>query len=260
VELNADIVILKTNFHNETKILVEQVVEVNNSVSDIQKKIKVLENYKVNNNSTVTDTKRYQEEKVIKFDPCKTGSKNININSSFGKNINKVTFQKHCNSKHASIYKGSEEYDHECPPCSDRFTTIEAFNEHKADHLKEIESMDIRSLTNGHDIFECNLCSFESGNDDSVKEHMIEHVNAAPKKAEETVKQSNDDNMGSFESGYGDSLKEDAIHHVMPLSQTEKDKDKEITAKTMSQLLLEEFDSNYIGSDSDTGESEGEKD
>ena len=84
MELNADIVILNTNFHNETKILVEQVVEVNNSVSDIQKKIKVLENYKVNNNSTVTDTKRYQEEKVIKFDPCKTGSKNININSSFG--------------------------------------------------------------------------------------------------------------------------------------------------------------------------------
>ena len=40
VELNADIGILKTNFHNETKKLVEQVVEVNNSVNDIQKKSK----------------------------------------------------------------------------------------------------------------------------------------------------------------------------------------------------------------------------
>ena len=48
----------------------------------------------------------------------------------------------------------------------------------------------------------------------------------------------------------------------MPLRQTEKDKDKEITTKTRSQLLLEEYDSdgNYIVSDSDTGESEGEKD
>ena len=43
VELNADIVILKTSFHNENKILVEQVVEVNNSVSDILEKIKILE-------------------------------------------------------------------------------------------------------------------------------------------------------------------------------------------------------------------------
>ena len=146
--------------------------------------------------------------------------------------------------------------------CSDKFTTTEAFNKHKADHLKEIERMDVTSLTNGHDIFMWNLCSLETGHDDSVKEHMIEHVNAAPKKAKETVKQSNDDNINSFESGYGDSLKEDAIHYVMPLSQTEKDKDKEITTKTRSQLLLEEFDSdgNYIGSDSDTEESEGEKD
>ena len=128
--------------------------------------------------------------------------------------------------------------------------------------MKEIQSMDITSLTNGHDIFECNLCSFESAHDDSVKEHMIEDVNPAPKKAEVTVKQSNDDNNGSFESGYGDSLKADVIHHVMPLSQTEKDKDKEIPTKTRSQLLLEEFDSdgNYIGSDSDTGKSEDEKD
>ena len=38
MELNADMVILKTNFHNENKILVEQVVEVNNSVSDLLKK------------------------------------------------------------------------------------------------------------------------------------------------------------------------------------------------------------------------------
>ena len=26
-------------------------------------------------------------------------------------------------------------------------------------------------------MFECNLCSFESGHEDSIKEHMIDHVN-----------------------------------------------------------------------------------
>ena len=53
VELNADIVILKTNFHIETKILVKQVIDVNTSVSDIQKKPE--NSRKVNNNSTVTE-------------------------------------------------------------------------------------------------------------------------------------------------------------------------------------------------------------
>ena len=91
-------------------------------------------------------------------------------------NINKVTFQKHCNTKHASVYMGSDKYGPECTLCSDKFTTTEAFNEHKADHLKEIESMDVTSLPNGHDIFGCNLCSFESGHDDSVKAKKIQPV------------------------------------------------------------------------------------
>ena len=36
---------------------------------------------------------------------------------------------------------------------------------------------DITNLTNEYDLFECNLWSFESGNIDSVKEHLIDHVN-----------------------------------------------------------------------------------
>ena len=43
--------------------------------------------------------------------------------------------------------------------------------------MEEIEGMDITSLTNEHDLFECNLCTFESGNKDSVREHMIDHLN-----------------------------------------------------------------------------------
>ena len=62
---------------------------------------------------------------------------------------------------------------------------------------------------------------------------------------------------GCLVNGYGDSLKEDLIQHVMPQNQSEKAKDKEITKKTMIQLLLEQFDSHgsYIGNDSDTEES-----
>ena len=80
------------------------------------------------------------------------------------------------------------------------------------------------------------------------------------KKAEETVRQSDEDDICIF--CYGESLKKIIILHVMPLSQTKKDEDEEIIITTRSQLLLEEFDSdgNYIGSDSDTEESEGEQD
>ena len=31
-------------------------------------------------------------------------------------------------------------------------------------------------MTNGHELFECNLCSFESGHEDSVKEHLLDHL------------------------------------------------------------------------------------
>ena len=43
--------------------------------------------------------------------------------------------------------------------------------------MDEIERMEITSLTNEYDLFECNLCSFESGNEDSVREHLIDHIN-----------------------------------------------------------------------------------
>ena len=36
--------------------------------------------------------------------------------------------------------------------------------------------MDIASITNGHNLFECNLCGFDSGHGDSIREHMIDHV------------------------------------------------------------------------------------
>ena len=43
--------------------------------------------------------------------------------------------------------------------------------------MEDIEGLNISTLTNGHEMFEYNLCSFESGHEDSVKEHLINHLN-----------------------------------------------------------------------------------
>ena len=74
-----------------------------------------------------------------------------------------------------------------------RLPTSEDFNKNVAEHLDQIENMNIASLTNGHDIFEFNMCSFESGRGDSVKEHMIDHMNLTKQpetdnSPEETIK------------------------------------------------------------------------
>ena len=101
----------------------------------------------------------------------------------------------HFNSKHTAKHaNSSENCDYGCPLCGDKLGTIQDLNNQKSE---EIENMDVPSLTNY--LFECNLCSFASGQEDSAKEHMIEHVNSKPKKAEETVKQNNNDIICSFE-------------------------------------------------------------
>ena len=51
------------------------------------------------------------------------------------------------------------------------------FEKHKEEHMEEIERLDISTLINGHDLFACNLCSFESGHGESIKEHLVDHVN-----------------------------------------------------------------------------------
>ena len=67
----------------------------------------------------------------------------------------------------------------ECALCDDMFSSNPDFQE----HLEEIKEINIYSLTNGHDIFECNLCSFESGHINSIREHLITHV-MVPKASE----------------------------------------------------------------------------
>ena len=48
-----------------------------------------------------------------------------------------------------------------CSLYEDRFTTATEFKKHIEEHIDEIKMLDIVSLSNGHDLFECNLCSFE---------------------------------------------------------------------------------------------------
>ena len=64
-----------------------------------------------------------------------------------------------------------------CSICDDKFVTKAEYQKHKEEHIEEIEGLDISTLTNGHDLFECNLCSFESGVGDSIKEHLVDHLN-----------------------------------------------------------------------------------
>ena len=84
----------------------------------------------------------------------------------------RMTLNKHTNTKHAEKDSGNE-----CSLCEDSFLSAKEFKKHIDEHIEEIEGLDLVSLTKGHDLFECNLCSFESGHEDSIREHLIAHVN-----------------------------------------------------------------------------------
>ena len=81
-----------------------------------------------------------------------------------------------------------------------------------------------------------------------AKNYSEETVNQSDK----VVLENHNDNSSSLESGYGDSLKEHSTQHVMPQKENEKENYPEITKKTESELLLEEYDSDgsFIGNDS----------
>ena len=103
------------------------------------------------------------------------------------KGKNQVTLSKHVNKKHAQDKAEHAQTktvaDLECALCDDKFSSNPDFQEHIKEHLEEIKEINIYSLTNGHDIFECNLCSFESGHINSIREHLITHV-MVPKASE----------------------------------------------------------------------------
>ena len=93
----------------------------------------------------------------------------------------KITLQKHINIKHnkkeSENHTGIKIGDSECFLCKDKFSSEEELKKHKREHIEEKDQLDISSLTNGNEMFECNLCSFESGVGDSIREYLIDHVN-----------------------------------------------------------------------------------
>ena len=153
---------------------------------------------------------------------------------------NNVTLQKHANTKHVGMVTGSKDdsIKYKCALCEDRLDTSKEYEQHISEHLEEIEEMDIESLLNGHDLFECNLCSFESGHEDSVREHLIEHVNH-PKYSETTD-----------ESGYEGSVKGHFIDHANATVAMNTAK-YVATKEEASHRLIDEYDNdgNYIGDD-----------
>ena len=83
---------------------------------------------------------------------------------------------KHTNTKHG-VKTVTNASSFECSICEDKFKNKSIFLKHKEEHIKEIDGLDISALTNSHEMFECNLCSFESGHEDSIKEHLVDHLN-----------------------------------------------------------------------------------
>ena len=67
--------------------------------------------------------------------------------------------------------------------CEEKFRYKNDFEEHISEHLEEINEVEIDSLKSGHDLYECTMCSFESGHNDSIREHLIKPV-LSPKSTE----------------------------------------------------------------------------
>ena len=192
--------IIKTSndkLETERKLNSDQFTKLINTIADLALKIKLIED-----NGTVTEI--HKEAMVDnmneKVDEGKLNNNTKKVKEVSSTTVNKedfkcdkcnfksnkeITLSKHINTKHAQ--KGLEDatkhtacnsLEFECTLCKDRFNTRNDLDRHKAEHIEEIENIDIESLTNGHDMFECNLCSFESGHEDTVKEHLIQHVNS----------------------------------------------------------------------------------
>ena len=121
----------------------------------------------------------------------------------------KVILSKHMNTEHRSIHSNAQVRNSKCSLCEDTFESKSEFEEHIKDHMDEIEGLDITTLTNNHDMFECNLCSFESGVGDSIKEHLIDHVN----QSNYEEKQNKEENIQSIAKALLDEYDDDGNYN-----------------------------------------------
>ena len=182
----------KTNTEISDKFLslTEQVTDMKNTLNEVVNKSKSMQkkesDRKLSTNDedekctrvtkeTVTVTKNITE-KVKDTKNSDTEKLDLKCHQCDFKCKTKVTLNKHTNTKHGVNIETEVSYS-ECSICNDKFETQADFQKHKEEHREEIEVLDISTLTNGHEVFECNLCSFESGHEDSIKEHLIDHLN-----------------------------------------------------------------------------------
>ena len=118
----------------------------------------------------------------------------------------KVNLDKHINTKHETNHSDVRLCNSKCSLCEGLFKNMDNFEAHYKEHMDDIEGLDITTLTNNHDMFQCNLCSFASGVGDSIKEHLIDHLN----RSKEIDKESREEEMseaknlldGYYDDGY----------------------------------------------------------
>ena len=126
-----------------------------------------------------------------------------NCNQCEYSSATKMSLIKHINTKHAlnpvKQVVTEQVVVPSCSLCDDNFNTVEEYEEHVQEHKDEIEEIDVTALTNGLELFECNLCSFESGHEDSIKEHLLYHVNLPSNASEKKTK--NNAKLEALQSG-----------------------------------------------------------
>ena len=104
--------------------------------------------------TAVTKTDTRNETKVTSAESQKNKLKSDKCNFISKK---KVTMSKQKNTKHTQ-----EVSLNECSLCEHCFGSETEYKKHIDEHIEEIENINIASFTNGHDLFECNMCSIAS--------------------------------------------------------------------------------------------------
>ena len=63
-----------------------------------------------------------------------------------------------------------------CSLCDEKCQTSGELADHIEDHLQEIRNLDAIELKYSHETFQCNVCQYQTSNDDEVRKHLISHA------------------------------------------------------------------------------------
>ena len=148
--INVKLSTIETNESEITELKLE-VMNQRKQISDLIVKVKDLELGR-----NITKTK--EQENSYQCDKCEYNA------------TTEMMLRKHSNTKHNDTERL------ECTLCEENFTVYEEYTNHRMNHLTEIETVDIEFLKNGHEIFECSICKFQSNDTDVVKNHLAEHA------------------------------------------------------------------------------------